>query len=164
MSDPAIGTPSRLPGLLRSLVHRPAGDEVDLPVEGRLASFEGATGWLNSEPFTPEGLRGRVVLVDFWTYTCVNWLRTLPYVRAWATRYADHGLTVVGVHTPEFDFEHDVDNVVAQARALDVGYPIALDGDYGSGGPSPTTSGRRSTSPTLREGSATTTSARVSTR
>jgi thiol-disulfide isomerase/thioredoxin len=112
-------------------VHRPAGDEVDLPVEGRLASFEGATGWLNSEPFTPEGLRGRVVLVDFWTYTCVNWLRTLPYVRAWATRYADHGLTVVGVHTPEFDFEHDVDNVVAQARALDVGYPIALDGDYG---------------------------------
>jgi thiol-disulfide isomerase/thioredoxin len=80
---------------------------------------------------TPDGLRGRVVLIDFWTYTCVNWLRTLPYVRAWATAYAEHGLTVIGAHTPEFDFEHDRDNVVAQAQALRVGFPIALDNDYG---------------------------------
>ena len=96
-----------------------------------MARFDGATGWLNSEPLTPEGLRGRVVLVDFWTYTCVNWLRTAPYVRAWAGKYADAGLTVVGVHTPEFGFERDVDNVVAQSRDLGVEYPIALDSDYG---------------------------------
>jgi thiol-disulfide isomerase/thioredoxin len=117
-------------GLIRSLVHRLAGEPAALPVEGGLASFEGATGWLNSEPLTPEGLRGRVVLVDFWTYTCVNWLRTLPYVRAWAAKYADAGLTVVGVHTPEFGFEHDVENVTVAARDLDVGYPIAQDNDY----------------------------------
>ena len=109
--------PSR-PRLLGAIAHRLAGDATDLPVEGRLPSFEGATGWLNSPPLTPEGLRGRVVLVDFWTYTCVNWLRTLPYVRAWAAKYAGQGLTIVGAHTPEFGFEHDVDNVIAQARAL----------------------------------------------
>ena len=102
-----------------------------LPVEGRLASFDGATSWLNSEPLTPEGLRGRVVLVDFWTYTCINWLRTLPYVRAWAAKYADAGLTIVGVHTPEFGFERDLDNIVAQSRDLGVDYPIAVDSDYG---------------------------------
>ena len=124
-------TPPRAPGLLRSIAHRLAGDAVELPVEGRLASFGGATGWLNAEPLTPEGLRGRVVVVDFWTYTCVNWLRTLPYLRAWASKYADKGLTVVGVHTPEFGFEHEVENVRAQARALRVDYPIALDNDYG---------------------------------
>ena len=82
-----------------------------LPVEGRLPSFEGATGWLNSPPLTTDGLRGKVVLVNFWTYTCVNWLRQLPYVRAWAGKYADHGLVVIGVHTPEFSFEHNLDNV-----------------------------------------------------
>ena len=100
-------------------------------MEGQLPAFAGATGWLNSEPLTPEGLRGRVVLVDFWTYTCVNWLRTLPYVRAWDAKYAAQGLTTIGVHTPEFDFEHDVDNITAQARALGVPYPIAVDSDYG---------------------------------
>jgi thiol-disulfide isomerase/thioredoxin len=123
-------TPPRRPGLIRSIAHRLAGDHLALPVEGRLASFAGATRWLHSEPLTPEGLRGRVVLVDFWTYTCVNWLRTLPYVRAWAAKYADAGLTVVGVHTPEFGFERDVDNVVAQSRALAVEYPVAVDNDY----------------------------------
>jgi thiol-disulfide isomerase/thioredoxin len=76
-------------------------------------------------------LRGRVVLVDFWTYTCVNWLRTLPYLRAWAAKYVGRGLTVVGVHTPEFGFEHERDNVIARARAFGVEYPIALDNDYG---------------------------------
>jgi thiol-disulfide isomerase/thioredoxin len=115
---------------MRSIVHRLAGEEVALGVEGRLASFEGATGWLNSDPLTPEGLRGRVVLVDFWTYTCVNWLRTFPYLRAWAANYQDDGLTVIGVHTPEFGFEQNIDNVVAQSRRLGVEYPIAVDSEY----------------------------------
>ena len=119
------------PGLIGAIAHRLAGDATALPDEGGLPSFEGATGWLNSAPLTPEGLRGRVVLVDFWTYTCVNWLRTLPYLRAWASKYADQGLTIVGAHTPEFGFEHDRDNVVTQAGALKVTYPIALDNDYG---------------------------------
>ncbi len=113
----------------RSLAHRPAGAP-RLPVEGRLPPFTGAVEWLNSAPLTPEALRGRVVVVDFWTYTCVNWLRTLPYVRAWAAKYAGAGLTVVGVHTPEFGFEHDLANVAAQTRALGVDHPVAVDSDY----------------------------------
>ncbi len=122
--------PSR-PGLLRSLAHRLAGDPAALPVEGRLAPFSGATGWLNSEPLTAEALRGRVVLVDFWTYTCVNWLRTFPYVAAWAAKYQDAGFAVVGVHTPEFGFERDVENVTAQVRRLGIAYPVAIDSNYG---------------------------------
>jgi thiol-disulfide isomerase/thioredoxin len=101
-----------------------------LPVEGRLASFAGATEWLNSPPLTPVGLRGKVVLVDFWTLTCVNWLRTLPYVRAWAAKYKDKGLVVIGVHTPEFSVEHDVANIRRAAQAMRVEYPIAVDSDY----------------------------------
>jgi thiol-disulfide isomerase/thioredoxin len=155
--------PTRRPGLIRSVAHRLAGERLALPVEGRLAPFAGATRWLNSEPLTPEGLRGRVVLVDFWTYTCVNWLRTLPYVRAWAAKYAGAGLTVVGVHTPEFGFEGNVDNVIEQSRNLGVEYPVAIDNDYAVGAPSPTASGRRCTSPMPRAASGTTTSARAST-
>jgi thiol-disulfide isomerase/thioredoxin len=102
-----------------------------LPVEGRLPGFEAATGWLNSSPLTPEGLAGNVVLVDFWTYTCINWLRTLAFVRAWFEKYRDRGLVVVGVHTPEFPFERDVENVREAAQGMRVEYPIALDGDYG---------------------------------
>ena len=120
----------RSPGLLRSFVHRLGGDSAPLPVEGLLAPFDEATGWLNSGPLTPEGLRGRVVLVDFWTYTCVNWLRTLPYRRAWDAKYRDHGLTIVGVHTPEFGFERDVDNIARESRRFGVGYPVAIDSDY----------------------------------
>ena len=127
MSDAAQGS---RPGLIRSIAHHLAGDQRALPVEGRLASFEGATGWLNSDPLTPEDLRGRVVLVDFWTYTCVNWLRTLPYLRAWAAKYQDDGLTVIGVHTPEFGFEQNIDNVIAQSRKLGVEYPVAVDSEY----------------------------------
>jgi thiol-disulfide isomerase/thioredoxin len=98
--------------------------------ESHLPGFDGATGWLNSPPLTPAGLRGKVVLVDFWTYTCINWLRTLGYVRAWSEKYADHGLVTVGVHTPEFPFERDVDNVREAAKEMRVEYPIALDSDY----------------------------------
>ena len=101
-----------------------------LPVEGHLPSFSGATGWLNSPPLAADGLRGSVVLVDFWTYTCINWLRTLAYVRAWAEKYKDQGLVVIGVHTPEFPFERDLDNVRTAANDMRVGYPIALDSDY----------------------------------
>jgi thiol-disulfide isomerase/thioredoxin len=95
-----------------------------------LPSFAGATGWLNSAPLSPEELRGKVVLVDFWTYTCINWLRTLGYVRAWADRYKDDGLVVIGVHTPEFPFEHDEENVRWAVEDMDVRYPVALDPDY----------------------------------
>jgi hypothetical protein len=102
-----------------------------LPVEGHLPSLAGATGWLNSAPLTAAGLRGRVVLVNFCTYTCINWLRQLPYVRAWADKYQDHGLVVIGVHTPEFDLEHDLDNLRRALTDLRVTYPVAVDNDYG---------------------------------
>jgi len=101
-----------------------------LPVEGELPSFGGATGWLNSPPLAPADLRGKVVLVNFCTYTCINWLRQLPYVRAWAGKYSGDGLAVIGVHTPEFGFEHDVDNVRRAVKSIRVGYPVAIDNDY----------------------------------
>jgi thiol-disulfide isomerase/thioredoxin len=101
-----------------------------LPVEGALPSFGGATGWLNSAPLTPASLRGKVVVVDFWTYTCINWLRQLPYVRAWAEKYAGHGLVVIGVHTPEFPFEHNIDNVRWAVQDRGINYPVATDNDY----------------------------------
>jgi thiol-disulfide isomerase/thioredoxin len=98
-------------------------------VAEHLPGFGGATGWLNSETLGPDDVRGKVVLVDFWTYTCINWLRTLAWVRAWAERYED-GLVVVGVHTPEFPFEHDADNVREAAREMRVDYPVALDPEF----------------------------------
>jgi thiol-disulfide isomerase/thioredoxin len=101
-----------------------------LPAEGYMPGFDGATGWLNSPPLSADDLRGKVVLVDFWTYTCINWLRTLAYVRAWAEKYQARGLVVVGVHTPEFPFEREVDNVRPAATDMNVWYPIALDSDY----------------------------------
>jgi Thioredoxin like C-terminal domain/AhpC/TSA family len=102
----------------------------ELPVEGEMAGFDGATAWLNSGPLTPADLRGRVVLVSFGTYTCINWIRSLPFVRAWADTYADHGLTVVGVQTPEFQFEGNLDNVGRAIKEMDVRYPVAVDNDY----------------------------------
>jgi hypothetical protein len=101
-----------------------------LHTDTHLPGFDGATGWLNSEPLTPEGLRGKVVFVDFWTYTCINWLRTLGYVRAWHEKYSDQGLVVVGVHTPEFPFEKDEDNVRWAVEEMDVRFPVALDPDF----------------------------------
>jgi thiol-disulfide isomerase/thioredoxin len=103
---------------------------VRLPVEGELPSLGGATGWLNSPPLTAAGLRGKAVLIDFWTYTCINWLRTLPYVRAWAGKYTDQGLAVIGVHTPEFAFEKNADNVRRAVKDMRVDYPVAIDNDY----------------------------------
>ncbi len=101
-----------------------------LPIEGEMPSLEGATEWLNSPPLTSAGLRGKVVLVDIWTYTCINWLRTLPYVRAWAAKYKDQGLVVIGVHSPEFSFEKDIANVRRSAKQMMVDYPIAVDSDH----------------------------------
>jgi len=112
---------------------RPAGLHTSadrLPVEGTLPSFDGATGWLNSAPLAPATLRGKVVLVNFWTYTCINWLRQLPYLRAWAAKYSAHGLVIVGAHTPEFGFEHDPDNVRRAVQDRHIGYPIAIDSNY----------------------------------
>ncbi len=98
--------------------------------DSELQALRGATAWLNTPPLTAEGLRGKVVLVDFCTYTCINWLRTLPYVRAWAEKYGEHGLVVIGAHTPEFVFERDVENVRRAIAAMRVRYPIAVDNDY----------------------------------
>ena len=99
-------------------------------MEGELPSLGGATAWLNSAPLSAADLRGNVVLIDFWTYTCINWLRTLPYVRAWAKKYQEHGVVVIGVHSPEFSFEHDLENVRRAARDMRVDYPIAIDNDF----------------------------------
>jgi thiol-disulfide isomerase/thioredoxin len=103
---------------------------VRLPSEGGFPSLSGATGWLNPQPLTAAGLRGKVVLVDFWTYTCVNWRRTLPYLRAWSLKYKDHGLVVIGVHTPEFSFEHNVDNIRWAIKDMKIEYPVAIDTNY----------------------------------
>jgi len=98
--------------------------------DSELRALRGATAWLNTTPLSADGLRGKVVLVDFCTYTCINWLRTLPYVRAWAEKYGEHGLVVIGAHTPEFVFERDVENVRRAIAAMRVQYPIAVDNDY----------------------------------
>ncbi len=102
----------------------------DVSLQGECPSLAGATGWLNSQPLTPAGLRGSVVLVDFWTYTCINWLRTEPYVRGWSEAYRDDGLVVVGVHTPEFSFEHEIERVRKATKARGIDYAVALDNDY----------------------------------
>jgi thiol-disulfide isomerase/thioredoxin len=95
-----------------------------------MPSLDGATGWVNSEPLGPAELRGHVVLVNFWTLTCINWLRQEPYVRAWSKAYRDDGLIVIGVHTPEFSFEHDIDLVRQAVKTRDIDYPVAQDNDY----------------------------------
>ena len=96
----------------------------------RMPSLNGATEWLNSEPLGPVGLRGHVVLVDFWTLTCINWLRTEPYIRAWSQAYRDDGLIVIGAHTPEFSFEHELERVRQATKERGIDYPVALDNDY----------------------------------
>ncbi|TSD61119.1 cytochrome c biogenesis protein DipZ [Variovorax sp. KBS0712] len=118
-------------GFVRVADTRPAPVPArELRVEGRLPSLAGATEWINSAPLTPEALRGKVVLVDFWTYSCINCLRTLPYVRAWAEKYKDAGLVVLGVHAPEFAFEKNPANVRKAVKDLGIGFPVALDNDF----------------------------------
>ena len=95
-----------------------------------MPSLGGATEWVNSEPLDPAGLRGQVVLVNFWTWTCINWLRQEPYVRAWSRAFRDDGLIVIGVHTPEFGFEHDIDGVRRATEERGIDYPVAVDNDY----------------------------------
>ncbi|OBU60676.1 cytochrome c biogenesis protein DipZ [Stenotrophomonas maltophilia] len=107
-----------------------AGSEAPLPVEGTLPALDGATGWLNSPPLDAAQLRGKVVLIDFWTYSCINCLRAMPFVHEWQRRYRDHGLVVIGVHTPEFAFERDPRNVMKAVQQLKVDYPVALDNQY----------------------------------
>ena len=118
-----MGTNWRMPAGLHTAAPR-------LPFEGELPSFDGATGWLNSPPLTPAGLRGKVVLASFWTYTCINWLRQLPYLRAWAGKYSGQGLVLIGVHTPEFPPERDFDNVRRAVQEMQIDYPVATDNNY----------------------------------
>ena len=117
---------------------------------GDMPSFGGATAWLNSSPLTAAELRGKVVLVNFWTLTCINWLRQLPHVRAWAEKYKDQGLVVIGVHSPEFVFEQDVDAVRDAAKAMNVGYPVAV--EVMEGGTTAVTSGSVATPAPPRPG------------
>jgi thiol-disulfide isomerase/thioredoxin len=125
-----IGAPIETPAADKSVARQTTPAAVQLPIEGELPSLGSATEWLNSPPLTAAGLRGKVVLVDFWTYTCINWLRSLPYVRAWAEKYKNQGLVVIGVHSPEFAFEKNLDNVRRAAKDMKVSYPIAIDSDH----------------------------------
>jgi thiol-disulfide isomerase/thioredoxin len=126
----AIGAATETLAEKKAMMQQMTPARVQLPIEGELPSLGGATEWLNSPPLTGAGLRGKVVLIDVWTYTCINWLRTLPYVRAWAEKYKNQGLVVIGVHSPEFAFEKDVDNVRRAAKDMRVDYPIAIDSDF----------------------------------
>lgn len=98
--------------------------------QSELSSLDRADEWLNSPPLTAASLQGKVVLIDFWTYTCINWLRTLPYVRAWAEKYKDQGLVVIGVHAPEFEFEKNINNVRRAVKEMRIDYPVAVDNDH----------------------------------
>ena len=111
---------------------KPVADKTPgtLPVEGNLPSLEGAVQWLNSPPLDAQALKGKVVLVDFWTYSCINCLRSLPYVKAWAEKYRDQGLVVIGVHAPEFAFERDINNVTKAMKDLGINYPVAIDNEF----------------------------------
>jgi thiol-disulfide isomerase/thioredoxin len=123
----AIGAPAGVPAPIPREVLPMTPATARLPIEGDFPSLAGATTWLNSPPLTPEGLRGKVVLADIWTYTCINWLRTLPYVRAWAAKYKDQRLVVIGVHSPEFEIEKDVDNIRRAVKDMGIVYPVAVD-------------------------------------
>jgi thiol-disulfide isomerase/thioredoxin len=126
----ASGAPVNTPTKVHTMSQQSMAVAAPLAVEGELSSLGSATTWLNSEPLTPAALRGKVVLVEFLTYTCINWLRTLPYVRAWAEKYRDRGLVVIGVHSPEFEFEKDLDNVRREVKALRVDFPVAVDNEH----------------------------------
>jgi cytochrome c biogenesis protein CcdA/thiol-disulfide isomerase/thioredoxin len=122
--------PAMASGSMMRAADHAAANPAPLPVEGELPSLNGAVQWLNSPPLTTQDLRGKVVLVDFWTYSCINCLRSLPYVKAWAQKYKDQGLVVIGVHAPEFAFERNIDNVKKATHDLGVDYPVAIDNNY----------------------------------
>ncbi|MCX2544488.1 cytochrome c biogenesis protein DipZ [Pseudomonas sp. COW5] len=124
--DAANGSMMAAGGAMKMAAKTPGS----LPVEGQLPPLDGAVQWLNSAPLDAQALKGKVVLVDFWTYSCINCLRTLPYVKAWAEKYKDQGLVVIGVHAPEFAFERDVGNVTKAMKELGINYPVAIDNDY----------------------------------
>jgi len=126
----AVGAAIATSAEYKHTMQQPAPGATRSPAEGELSSLSSATEWINSPPLTAEKLRGKVVLVDFWTYTCINWLRTLPNVRAWAEKYRDQGLVVIGVHTPEFPFEHDIENIRRATQEMGLAYPVAADNDY----------------------------------
>jgi cytochrome c biogenesis protein CcdA/thiol-disulfide isomerase/thioredoxin len=126
--EPASGVMNENPAMMMSA--NPRAHDPNITVEGGFPPLSGAVQWLNSPPLTAEGLRGKVVLVDFWTYSCINCLRAIPYVKAWAEKYKDHGLVVIGVHTPEFAFERKVSNVQTAVSDLKIRYPVAIDSDY----------------------------------
>ncbi|QDW55241.1 cytochrome c biogenesis protein CcdA [Burkholderia sp. KBS0801] len=130
MAAATDGAPAAGSAMMRTAGTTPAMQAAALPVEGTLPSLDGAVQWLNSPPLTAAGLRGKVVLVDFWTYSCINCLRTLPYTTAWAHKYAPYGLVVIGVHAPEFAFERDIGNVKKAVHDLGIDYPIAIDNGY----------------------------------
>jgi thiol-disulfide isomerase/thioredoxin len=117
-------------GMLDCTAQHATPATAELPIEGELPSLVGATAWLNSQLLKVDELRGKVVFINFWTYTCINWLRQLPYVRAWVEKYKDQGLAVIGVHTPEFEFEKNIDNVRRASTEMRIDYPIAVDNDY----------------------------------
>lgn len=116
-------------GVIDAAIAQSDKKEAPLPID-ELPSLASATAWLNSPPLTAAGLRGKVVLINFWTYSCINWLRSLPYVRAWAEKYKDQGLVVIGVHAPEFAFEKEIDSVRHAAKVMRVEYPIAIDNEH----------------------------------
>ena len=130
MAAATDGAPAAGSAMMRTAGTTPAMQAAALPVEGTLPSLDGAVQWLNSPPLTAAGLRGKVVLVDFWTYSCINCLRTLPYTTAWAHKYAPYGLVVIGVHAPEFAFERDIGNVKKAVHDLGIDYPVAIDNGY----------------------------------
>jgi cytochrome c biogenesis protein CcdA/thiol-disulfide isomerase/thioredoxin len=125
---PEVQAPAKKPGSMMMMMSSTAPGAAAGPQ--MMPELSGAVAWVNSQPLTPELLKGHVVLVDFWTYSCINCLRSIPYVRAWAERYKDSGLIVIGVHTPEFAFEKDLDNVRKAVGELKITYPVALDNDY----------------------------------
>jgi cytochrome c biogenesis protein CcdA/thiol-disulfide isomerase/thioredoxin len=125
-----MGGPAMTGGPAMMMKGKSADQSSELPIEGALPPLVGATEWLNSPPLTQEGLKGKVVLIDFWTYSCINCLRAIPYVRAWADKYKDQGLVVIGVHAPEFAFEKSIKNVRAAIADLKIDYPVAIDNDY----------------------------------
>jgi cytochrome c biogenesis protein CcdA/thiol-disulfide isomerase/thioredoxin len=124
------GNPATMSGNSMMMAMKPKGVAEQLPVEGQMPPLDGAVQWLNSGPLTAEQLKGKVVLVDFWTYSCINCLRAIPYVKAWAEKYKDQGLVVIGVHSPEFAFEKNVDNVKKAISDLGITYPVAVDNNY----------------------------------